>query len=58
MLEAYEERYHPKGDRCANSVQDRINKAKANDVTSSSRLNWLKKKVQVRDEIYLRFISV
>jgi len=58
VLEAYEERYHPKGDRYANSVQDRINKAKANDVTSSSRLNWLKEKVQVRKEIYLRFISV
>jgi len=47
VLEAYEEHCHPKGDRCANSVQERINKAKANDETSSSRLNWLKEKVQV-----------
>ena len=50
---AYEERYHP----FISSVQDRMNKAKENDKSSSGILSWLKAKEQVI-EIRLRFITV
>jgi hypothetical protein len=53
MLTAYEERYHP----YINSVQDRMNKAKENDKSSSGILSWLKANEQVI-EIRLRFITV
>lgn len=51
-LKDYEERYHPIG------IQDRINKAKENDMSSSSILSWLKAKERVRAKLHLRFISV
>jgi len=57
MLKAYDERYHPRDDG-AHSVQARMNEAKANDQSSSSILNWLKAKEQVRMKVHLRFISL
>jgi hypothetical protein len=49
-LKAYEERYHPKDDHDTKSVQGRMNAARANDESSSNKLNWLKAKEQVRVE--------
>ena len=57
-LKAYEECYYQRGDHRPNSIQNRMNRAKANDASSSSKLSTLREKIQGREKIHLCFISV